>query len=224
MASADSSDFARKPTPRDQINHVVARARRDQDHRPSFRRIVRHQAPRKVEAALVSEGDVDENDVGSKPLRFRERLGSRRSDAGDRQALSLEQRASGHKKRRVVVDDQQANGHAITVPTAGSSRIMANRNASDAHERIPHREAGSIRKSSLSPRSSPPVTAAATGDGRSATRSVGPLQHKARPRRWLQGRAKLPPSRPLAGVEPGRSVYAPAPIASAACPRPPRAG
>jgi hypothetical protein len=47
MASADSSDFARKPTPRDQINHVVARARRDQDHRRSFSRIVRHQAPRR---------------------------------------------------------------------------------------------------------------------------------------------------------------------------------
>jgi hypothetical protein len=52
---------------------------RDQDHGPA----VVDQPPRELEAALVPEEDVDEDDVRIEALDLAKRVGGRRSDSGD---------------------------------------------------------------------------------------------------------------------------------------------
>jgi hypothetical protein len=63
---------------------------RDQDHDGVVAESVLDEAPREVEAALLSERDVDEDDVGAQGLGLTKSLGAGRRDAGDGQALTLE--------------------------------------------------------------------------------------------------------------------------------------
>src|SRR5207248_2267539 len=118
------------------------RGRRDQDHRGSAVIVLGDEPPRQLEAALLAERDVDEHDVGPERLSLPKRFRARRGDAGDRQALLLEQRTGGSEGRFVVVDDATDEELAIHTWRAeqlhrlGFSRALAERFAAlvDWHE------------------------------------------------------------------------------------------
>jgi hypothetical protein len=111
IAVADSSAFGRKPA-----TGLAAI------------RVVLDEALHKVEAALLAQRDVDQEDVRSQRLGLAERFGAGRRDARDGQALSLEEHARGLEEGVVVVDDQQANRHSLSVAPTASQRITASRN------------------------------------------------------------------------------------------------
>jgi hypothetical protein len=98
--------------------------RRDQhDGRPGV-----VQLPRQVEAARVAEHDVDEDDVGPELVRPFERLAGRRRYADNLEPLALEQTTGSVQKGAVVVDDEAAERHSISIARGSPPRIAASRN------------------------------------------------------------------------------------------------
>ncbi len=73
------------------------------------------QVPRKLQAALLAEEDVDQDDVGTQGLEEFDRLGVGRGDGADAQALSFQERAHNLEERFVVIDDQTAGRHRVSV-------------------------------------------------------------------------------------------------------------
>ena len=86
---------------------------RDEDDPSGTRAQVVDELPRHVESAVFAEIDVEQRHVGVEVGRASQRLGPRRGDADDTDALVLQQGAGGVEKARVVVDDQAAQYHEI---------------------------------------------------------------------------------------------------------------
>src|SRR5919109_1229022 len=118
----------------DQLREVRLRIRRDQHHGREFLAVLSSEHARKVEAALLAEGDVDQRDVGLELARQLNGLRARRRHAHDRDPLVLEQRARGGEEARVVVDYQRTECHRpdgsgshpssrCTLQPAGRSRL-----------------------------------------------------------------------------------------------------
>jgi hypothetical protein len=80
-----------------------------------------------LEAVLVAQVDVDENDVGAQFVNLRQYVGSGCRDADDFHLLGVQPRARGLEKPLVVVDDQAAQGHEHRVAAPPAHRIVANR-------------------------------------------------------------------------------------------------
>ena len=70
------------------------------------RRAFLHEGARHVEAAFLTEVDVDEGDVGRQLIRQPNRLGAGGRDGDHLQTLPLKQVAGSPEEVAVVVDDQ----------------------------------------------------------------------------------------------------------------------
>jgi hypothetical protein len=82
---------------------------------------------RELEAALICEHDVHEDDVRVELVRPPERLCHRRGDADDLHALPLEQHARSREELPVVIDDENAARHTSRVASNRAGRIAASR-------------------------------------------------------------------------------------------------
>ena len=97
----------------DQVDELVLGVGRDKDDPSGTRARVVDELSRHVEAAVFAEIDVEQCHVGVEVGRASQRLGTRRGNADDPDALLLQQGAGGVEKARVVVDDQAAQSHEI---------------------------------------------------------------------------------------------------------------
>ena len=68
-----------------------------------------------LQAALVAEEDVYEDDVGTPGVDFTKRFGPRGGDAGHLDSLPLEEDTGCLQELLVVVDDQAADRHHLSV-------------------------------------------------------------------------------------------------------------
>jgi uncharacterized protein YbjT (DUF2867 family) len=123
----------------DEIREVGLGVGRGQDDR---RRIalpvaILGQVPRELQAALLAEEDVDQDDVGTQGLEQTERLGIGRGDGDDAQTFPLQEYARNLEERFVVVDDQTASGHELSVAPIRMHRIAASRNPTRRGTRAP---------------------------------------------------------------------------------------
>ncbi len=73
------------------------------------------EAPRELEATLASKRDINEHNIGPERLSLPQRVRACQGDPRDRQALSLEKRSGRLQEGSIVIDDQAANSHAISV-------------------------------------------------------------------------------------------------------------
>jgi hypothetical protein len=119
----------------DQIREVRLRMGRDQDHRRSLGTAFLDQAACQVDAALPPKRDIDEKDVGAELLGQPKRLGAVRGDAHDAQALSLEENSRRSEEGSVVIDDEDAESHTISVASDKGFRIAASRNLESSGSR-----------------------------------------------------------------------------------------
>src|SRR4051794_34546404 len=110
--------------------------RRDQDDRPPPAAIVL-EPPSKLESALAIECDVDEEDIGPKPLSSLKRLRRRQGHAHDLQALAFEQNARGRQKGGVVIHDEHTHRHAESLAPEAPPGIAASRKSSHFSPAIP---------------------------------------------------------------------------------------
>jgi hypothetical protein len=101
--------------------------------------------PSKVEAALFSQGDVDEHDVWSVRLDTAQCLGPGRGDGRDGEAFSFQECARRFEKRPAVVDDQDPGRHRISVALMGSRRIAASQKPKSAGNRVARSPLASMR-------------------------------------------------------------------------------
>jgi hypothetical protein len=103
---------------------------RDQDDRRriAFDVPVFDQVPRELQATLLTEEDVDQGDVRTQGLEQTERVGEGRGDAHDAQTLSFQEHAHNLEDLFVVIDDQTAIWHALSVAPIRLPRIAASRN------------------------------------------------------------------------------------------------
>jgi hypothetical protein len=79
------------------------------------------------EAALVTEADVDQHDIRPKLFLESERFRTRRRKADNSHTFSLEQQARSVEKGLVVVNDEAANLHPLSIPQGAPGRVDANR-------------------------------------------------------------------------------------------------
>ncbi len=120
----DALDHAREPVGVDRLQEVVERLDREgvdrvlrvRGHEHDRRRValLAHER-RRVQAAGSRHLNVEEHDVVVQRLRESERLGGTRGLADDLDsAMTVEQVAELRPRRRLVVDEQRAHGHAGT--------------------------------------------------------------------------------------------------------------
>ena len=64
-----------------------------------------------LHAVLLPEVDVDQRDVGSELSMAAHGVGGRGGDADHPQPVTFEDPASRLQKRRVVIDEEEAQGH-----------------------------------------------------------------------------------------------------------------
>ena len=67
--------------------------------------VIGHEAPRKLEAALVPERDINEHDIRPKRRSLAQRVRTRRRDTRNREPFSLEERSSRPQEASIVVND-----------------------------------------------------------------------------------------------------------------------
>jgi hypothetical protein len=101
---------------------------RDQDHRGPTVPSLPGQAPSELEAAFRPERDVDEDDIRPELLGSSSRFRGRRGNPRHAQSLPLEQSPRGVEKRRVVIHDEDPEGHATSVANDTPPRIAASSN------------------------------------------------------------------------------------------------
>jgi len=111
----------------EEILEVVSIVRGDDDE-PRRRVGPRCEAASDVEAALISQVDVDEGDVWAERPQLLDRLTTCRRDADDLEAFALESGSGRSKEILAVVDDQKA--HPFSIAARISLRIPASRNLS----------------------------------------------------------------------------------------------
>ena len=87
------------------------------------------QVPRELQAVLLAEEDVDQDDVGTQGLDEIERFSVGRGDGGDAQTLSCQEGARNLEERFVVIDDRAPSRHAVSVAPIRLPRITASRNS-----------------------------------------------------------------------------------------------
>ena len=105
------------------------------------------EAPRDLEAALVPKRDIDEYDIGPERPSLAQRVRACRGDPRDRQALSLKQLLGRLQESSIIVDDQAADGHAISVAGNRRRRIAGSRNPPRPGERASQAQRGSLGSS-----------------------------------------------------------------------------
>jgi hypothetical protein len=88
---------------------------RDQDHPPPPARC-RAETFRYVEPALVTQPDVDEDDIRVVHLGGTDRVGAGRCDSHHGDPLALQQETRRPEEFGVVVNDDGAHGHQLSMP------------------------------------------------------------------------------------------------------------
>ena len=117
----------------DQVGIVAFGLRRDQDHvgadplDPLTVLAVGGQQPRQLETALLTEPDIDQDDVRVQRPGLPQCPGDVRGHPGHLHALPLQQGTRRLQEGVVVIDQQAAQRHAIRVPGIWRGRIAASR-------------------------------------------------------------------------------------------------
>jgi hypothetical protein len=85
------------------------------------------QQPRQLETALLTEPDIDQDDVRAQRPGLPQCPGDVRGHPGHLHALPLQQGTRRLQEGVVVIDQQAAQRHAIRVPGIRRGRIAASR-------------------------------------------------------------------------------------------------
>jgi hypothetical protein len=109
----------------DQVGEIGLGMRRHEDD--GHLRVGLRQAPAHVEAALSSEHDVNEGEIGTMLVGLLQRAGRRRGHADHVESLPLEQVRRSVEEGRIVVHDEAAQ-HGSSVAARAAGRIEASLN------------------------------------------------------------------------------------------------
>ena len=87
-----------------------------------------HKLSGEVEAALRAKSDVNQDNIGVQRINFLQSLRDRRRRADDIQPVALEAGTSGGQKPFVVIDNEAALNHPLSMTSASVPDIPASRN------------------------------------------------------------------------------------------------
>jgi len=148
---------------RHHVSEVVLGVRRNEDHPQQFRPLPASELTGDVKAVFLAEIDVNEGDIRLQLAAPTACLRSGRRDANDADPLAQEQLAGSTEEFMVVIDDEAAHSHDLSVQHAGVLGIAASRNveppsqppfrlgASSEDGSCPGREYGQRKKKSQLP-------------------------------------------------------------------------